>query len=94
MDEKKDKESKVNWNAWQWVIFAVVIIGVLSFIDSDDKADYTECVDDCVYDLQDCTSYLDVIYYKYSAGYISQDKHDACVDELDACINYCEIDYE
>ena len=89
MVEKKDKQlsekKKVPW----WIIALLVLLAILYFTKSDNLDEYNYCVDDCVYDVQNCMDYP----YFLSDACIMESDASGCLDELESCMADCEINY-
>jgi len=94
MTEKKNKQNlEKKKGFWWWILVIIAFIIILNALDKPNKLnDYTYCVDDCIYNVQNCMfSYQ--IYDDKGHAYIQNWDADSCVSELKSCVSDCESDY-
>jgi len=88
MKEKEILKNKIPW----WIIAILIILVIILLNTSDNLEDYTNCVDDCVYDVYDCM-YSYEVWDSQGNSYIEYWGADYCISELEYCTTICEIDY-
>jgi len=76
-------QKKINKSFWYWIILIAIIILLIYLIfnmdifNSNKIEDYQDCVEDCIWEHQDCIFSLSAF---------------DCADYLEECIYYCEPD--
>lgn len=88
MEKKKKQLSEKNKIPW-WIIALIIFLLILYFTKSDNLDNYTYCVDDCIYDIQNCMGNP----YIFSDAYIKESDTSECLDNLESCVTNCEINY-
>lgn len=90
-EETEENKTKIPW----WIILIIVLL-VLWSISSGNKLDeYSDCVDYCSIDLDDCIGFNDIpliIEGKTRYFYESYEVN-SCISDLEICIDECESKY-
>lgn len=79
-----------------WMIAIFIILGVILFsVFFDEDEDYTEyasCVNNCVFDINDCV-FIDVAYDNQGNAWVKWEDYDICSLDLETCVSDCKSNY-